>query len=157
MSDESNRRRHTDRNRNAVKHKYDKQLVMSNLNTNNNQVNTVLFTATYPCVIMGLIVDGVSIGSTAALEFYGWVIVLVEQGDTLNNMSLGNGTTMYSPEQSVMCFGSGITNVNWGNQHHKKTKTGRKLRAGDQIVFTVASTTAVQMDHMYSVQFFLKI
>lgn len=149
-------RRRNNPRRPVVKHKFDKQLINIQVTTNASQSNTTLITMTYPCVIMGLIVNGTSSTVVAAVNIpYNWVVTCLEQGDTTNNIAF-NGT-MYAPEQNVMAYGSGLDNTGSSDHHYIKTKTGRKMRAGDSLVFSVASLTANAMSHNYTVQFFTKV
>lgn len=137
-----------------VKHKFDKQLININVATNNNQNNTLLYTATYPSVIMGVVVVGTSLGIAGGVNFQ-WFLVVVEQGETPFVVAWSG--SCYNPEQQVLCFGAGYSDSSAPNQFYVKTKTGRKLRAGDTVYFITASNTAVALSHTYNVQFFLKI
>ena len=104
------------------------------------QVSTTLLTAATACTMVGLrwnmasFKDGGTGGNIGNFE---WAIVLVEDGNTLNNASVGNGGSFYDPEQNVLAFGVApnlastegvVPNPIVGN-----TKTMRKLRIGDSI------------------------
>jgi len=141
-----------------VKHRYDKQLININQTTTNAIANTTVFAAaTYPAVVMGLVISGTSSSITAALTpAFQWFLVIVEQGTTVSAPAFGGGA--YAPEQCVMAFGAGVLQPGMGNQFFVKTKTGRKIRTGDTIVFIVQSNVAgAAVNHTYLVQFFLKV
>jgi len=141
-----------------IKHKFDKQVINVQATTTNAVTNTVIFpAATYPCVVMGIVISGSSQSLSAALiGAFQWLLVVVEQG-TVVSVPAFNGTS-YSPEQQVMCFGTGVVSVGAMMQFQTKTKTGRKLRTGDTLQFILQSNTAgLAVAHSYTIQFFLKI
>lgn len=141
-----------------VKHRFDKQLININQTSTNAVINTTIFAAaTYPAVVMGLVISGCSSCITAALApFFQWFLVIVEQGTTVSVPAFGGSA--YAPEQQVMAFGAGVLQPGMGCQFFVKTKTGRKIRTGDTIVFIVQSNIAgAAVNHCYNVQFFLKV
>lgn len=137
------------------KHKFDKQLINVNTTTTASTQNTSIFTATYPCVIMGLLVSGCSLTLLNAAVTFQWFVLIVEQG-TAPSAPAFSGSA-YAPEQQVMAFGSGVADAGGIPQFIVKTKTGRKMRVGDQLYFIVTSLTANLISHCYTIQFFLKI
>lgn len=136
-------------------YKFDKQLINVNGGVNNNQVNTSLFTATYPCVVMGLIVHGGTNTLAAALQGFQWFVHVVEQGTAVPTIAYGG--SCFQPEQNVLAFGSGMIATSGNYFTQIKTKTGRKLRAGDQLYWSIASNVAQTANYMFNIQFFLKI
>jgi hypothetical protein len=92
---------------------------------------------------------------------YTWAIVKVTDGDSPNNMSLSNGSSLYTPEQNVLAFGHGwvgATNSAGPIIHDfmGNTKTMRKLMDGDQLVFIATATQAAAANLNATVQFFCK-
>lgn len=136
-------------------YKFDKQLINVGATVNNSQSNTSLFSATYPCVLMGLIVEGGSVTVAAAAQTITWYVHVVEQG--VNIPVIAYGGSAFQPEQQVMCFGTAMIVNNVGAYFSKKTKTGRKMKAGDQLYFSFASNVAQTANYDFTIQFFLKI
>lgn len=139
-------------------YRFDKRVYNVSVSTTGTTQNDVTITTiTYPCVIMGIIITGGSLVQPA--ETVGgniqWVFILVEDGDPNNTIGF-NGQT-YNPEQSTMCFGCGFATTTTPYQCYHKTKTGRKLRQGDEIHFIVRNNSIADVDHTYTIQFFLKI
>lgn len=73
-----------------------------------------------------------------------WAIVLVREGGAVGNIAIAGSQSMYDPEQNVLAFGtsdiSGLGTPGMGREHVEgTTKTMRKLRAGDNLHFTIRS------------------
>lgn len=152
------------------KRSVDKQILSISASFTNTQAATTLYTATYPCTVMGLRING-SVQSapdtTASPDAIGLACIVLKQGFTNpNNMALGNGNTFYSPESDVIWFKSGISDtfVNTGDgafvaslNFEGAPKTMRKLEAGDRLLFIYNGSTADTKVLQGSVQFFLKV
>lgn len=152
---DSNSKKHNNGNYVKKTYKFDKQLINVNGIVNNNQVNTSMYTCSYPCVIMGLIIHGGTNTLAALVQGFQWFIHVVEQGTAVPTIAYGGAA--FAPEQNVMAFGSGMVATSGNYFTQVKTKTGRKLRAGDQLYFSMASNVAQAMNYMFDIQFFLKI
>lgn len=138
------------------KHKFDKQLINVNTTTNaNTAAPIILFTATYPCVVMGMVISGCATTNAAGVNSLEWFVVLVEQGTTVSAPAFSGSA--YAPEQQVMAFGAGLSQSGSMTQFHVKTKTGRKMRAGDTLNWVCSSLVAGVVEYCFIVQFFLKI
>ena len=125
----------------STKRPIDKTLVfITDDNIALTQVSTTLLTAATACTMVGLrwnmssFKDGGTAGNIANFE---WAIILVEDGNTLNTASVGNGGSFYDPEQNVLAFGVAPNNNSTEGTLPTKidgnTKTMRKLRIGDSI------------------------
>lgn len=149
------RRRNNPRPR--PKHRFDKQLIVINQATNNSTATTVVYpAAVFPSVCMGVVVSGASSTTAGANVPFTWALVVVPQGTAISAISSANLTSLYTPETFVMAFGAGTLESGAIQPFLMKTKTGRKINAGDTIQFTVTSSTANACQHTYCVQFFLK-
>lgn len=139
----------------------DKDLIsVSKSPLSTTQLSTVLKTATYPCTITGLRWDLDAVAITTAVDFVTWAIVVVHDGDSANTMSATDGASFYQPEQDVLAFGellvSGNAQGNPINGAHGNTKTMRKLKAGDQLVFIAVGTVVSGASLGGIIQFFCK-
>ena len=124
------------------------------------QVTTTLLTATFPCTIVGLrwdlsfIVDG----GTAPGQYAG-CIVIIRDGITASQMALGDGATLYAPEQDVMSYFSGVNqqiDIGSGAHYNGSTKTMRKLMGGDKLVFIAKGQATNTTTIAGTIQFFCK-
>ncbi len=122
------------------------------------QQSTVLLTVTFPCTIQGLRWNMAIIqdAGTGNCEFH-WAIVVLRDGLTLPVMSVGDGATLYQPEQDVLVYGVGIIDNNTASYPFAgSTKTMRKLMGGDRLVF-IAKGVATNFSRIRGViQFFCK-
>ncbi len=128
---------------------------------NATQQNTTLVTATFPCTIVGLRWNiGVCTDAGAAPAALSWAIVKVQQGETTNNLSLGDATTLYAPEQNVMVWGTGVfSTFAAGNDQSifsGETKTMRKMMGGDLLRFIVKGVATNTCKVQGTIQFFCK-
>ncbi len=127
---------------------------------NATQVATVLTTATFPCTIVGLRWDmTVAAAAGSGFSSFSWAIIILRDGVTVSQMSIGDGATLYAPEQDVMAFGRGlVTSQTLGmlSKYQGATKTMRKLMGGDklQFIFKGEATTTSTVEGV--IQFFCK-
>lgn len=140
-----------------IKHRFDKQLMLVNTTTNNSTTTTTLYpAAVFPSVVMGVVICGSVTTLVNVSTTFVWCLVVVPQGTAVSALSTADGATIYSPETFVMAFGAGTVSSSGPVELHTKTKTGRKINAGDLIRFTMSSTTANIVTWCVAVQFFLK-
>lgn len=135
-----------------------KQLIVISKTAVSAQVTTTLITATFPCTITGLrwVVSAAADAGTAFSQM-SWAIVKVTDGNTPNTLSGTDGATFYAPEQDVLAFGKSIImpgNVVHPHNDSGSTKTMRKLQAGDQVFFLVASEATNTIEVQGVIQFF---
>ncbi len=137
----------------------DKNLKAINKALATSQLTTNLFTATFPCTITGLRWD-LDIQSTdVALKEVSWAMVIVKDGDTVSTMTLGDGSTFYSPEQNCLAFGTADLAASSESGNNRawsgSTKTMRKLMGGDELKFIIDSSAGT-CSVLGVVQFFCK-
>ncbi len=146
----------------APKRPVDKNLVIvSQTGLDGTQQATILTTVTFPCTIVGLRWDISS--ATAAgtnIASLGWAIVKVSQGDTVNTLATGDGSTLYAPEQNVMTWGVGLNipedTIGHGLVWIGETKTMRKMMGGDTLQFIARGEATNTQEIRGCVQFFCK-
>ncbi len=88
-----------------------------------------------------------------------WCIVVVPQGTQASTMSTTNAATFYSPEQNVLTFGSATSLTAVGAQNvmfEGATKSMRKLKVGDTVVFLAVAQATNTWSASGVVQFFIK-
>jgi len=122
-----------------------------------------LFTSTFPCTVTGLRWD---LGSPAtpetpqtAFSNIQWVIVLVKEGNTANDISFSAAiNTLYNPEQNVLASGYGLMGDPFKPSWHGTTKTMRKMQTGDSLVIVFAPGTTPSANAFFGgiIQFFCK-
>lgn len=143
----------------------DKKLVNVQLvGITNTQSTTVLSIATFPCTIIGLRWEGAYLLlEDGGFTQFAWAIIVLREGIAPNNLSLGNGTTLYEPEQDVLVYGRSLLHIDAAAAEHTtyplsgSTKTMRKLQGGDQLVFIVrADNSTYTFNISMAVQFFCK-
>lgn len=147
-----------------AKRPIDKQLI--NVSVTNlvgaKQDVTLYSAATFPGTITGLrwSLSVVRSGGTAStFGQFAWAIVVVPSGTTISTMSLTAAASLYEPEQNVLAFGKGCSWNNAGTDiamYEGSTKSMRKLKAGDALVFTTFGTATERHDLSGCVQFFYK-
>lgn len=123
---------------------------------------TLYDSATFPGTITGLRWELSAVRSGGTATTFGhlaWAIVVVPAGTTISTMTLASAGSLYDPEQMVLAFGRGCTwdaaqgvVLNWEGS----TKSMRKLKTGDKLVFTVFGTATERHDLTGTVQFFYK-
>jgi len=140
----------------------DKQIIVVNLaNVDATQLNTAIFTSTFPGTITGIRWDLAfdQAGGTGRC-FYTWAIVLLKDGQALDTLTTTNGDELYQPEQNCLVFGHGIiqNGINLGqtNQVAGSTKTMRKVMIGDNLAFLIKGATTNTVSVLGAVQFFIK-
>ena len=127
------------------------------------QLNTILKTVTFPVTVTGMRWEfSVHTGSSDVPGFIHWAIVKVQEGDTANNLSTSDASTLYAPEENVLAFGtaalepraspSGPSTREWSGS----TKTMRKLKAGDTLQWIAICNEADLATFRGVVQFFSK-
>ncbi len=136
---------------------------MVNLQTvSTTQRTTTLKTTTFPCTVVGV---RWSIGFRGNITTAGdvfWIIVVVPDGEAVNAIATSDGADMYTPEQNVIAFGTvAIADADQASGPSAQsiegtTKTMRKLKSGDQLMFSAISTSANDSLVQGTVQFFCK-
>ncbi len=122
------------------------------------QVSSVLYTATFPATITGLrwSLSFLQDAGTAEGEIY-WALIVVRDGLSASTIATSDTAAFYEPEQDVLAFGVTMYDNNTESKIMEgATKTMRKLKGGDQLVFIskgVATDTAAVRG---VVQFFAK-
>ncbi len=123
-----------------------------------SQVNTDLFTTTFPCTIVGLrwhitMLQDAGTGAT----FLNWAIIILRDGLTADTLSTSDGSTLYNPEQDVMTFGvMQIDNNTTTVSNVGETKTMRKMQGGDKLVWLGIGVATNTCTVRGTVQFFCK-
>ena len=127
---------------------------------NATQVSTTLLTATFPCTVVGLRWDLsflVDVGTSPGQ--YAVVIVILREGITASALALGDGATLYAPEQDVMAYFSGVNqqvDIGSGKYYNGSTKIMRKLMGGDKLVFLIKGQATFTTICTGTIQFFCK-
>jgi len=141
----------------------DKELKLVTLtNVGTTQRTTTLKTTTFPCTIAGLRWNIAFENKNAgASEFIYWAIVIVHDGQAVSAPATSDAGDFYTPEQNVLAFGiiaaddfdsgGNITRIVEG-----QSKTMRKLRQGDLVMFTTLGITGTAGTIRAIVQFFCK-
>ncbi len=123
------------------------------------QLTTSLKVTTFPCTIVGLrwTISCAQNAGTGDTQLF-WAIIIVPDGDSVNAFGTGDSNTFYAPEQNVLTYGITVSSAvdNMPVQFEGSTKTMRKLKAGDVVLFaTIAQATDTWMLQGV-VQFFCK-
>ncbi len=137
----------------------DKAIVFINKNAiDATQVSTVLFTATFPCTVVGLRWN-INASQDAGTAFCAgaWCIIIAREGITVNTIARTDGATLFAPEQDVLTWGQwGIDNNTQTKDDIGSTKTMRKLMGGDRLIW-IGKGVATETTHINGVvQFFCK-
>ena len=131
-----------------------------------SQVQTILLpAATGACTITGIRWQGnvVGDGGGAGIDHvFAWALVLVRDGDTANTLDpTTDGGDLYLPEQDVLVWGIGNNQSMAGtvtgsgpDQFIGTTKTMRKLRQGDRIVWIGIGTVTETVTMHFVIQLF---
>jgi len=122
------------------------------------QVSTQLFLASFPGTMVGLRWDLVFNCVGAADTNAVWAVVILRENTVLGNLSLTDGSDLYTPEQNVIVWGAyGATaGAQTGQREVGETKSMRKLQGGDQLVFIMLGTAVNATDVVGGIQFFIK-
>ena len=141
------------------KHNFDKKL--TNISTNTGVVSTtaLLYTATYPCVVIGIVINGtVSTIYTSSIVAYQWFFIIIRKGQGIPSINFNTyPSSSIAPEEHVMVFGSGVVTPDILSPCNCKTKTSRKLMSGDTIRFLISTQVSPQtVAFSFTIQFFLR-
>lgn len=118
--------------------------------------------AAFPGTITGIrwSLTVVRTGGTAnTFGHFKWAIVVVPAGTTISTINMASAGSMYDPEQMVLAYGAGCTQSATGDSpilFEGSTKSMRKLKAGDKLVFTSFGTATERHDIAGTIQFFYK-
>ncbi len=138
----------------------DKELIaITKVNVANTQVETVLKTVTFPGTVVGLrwALAGIQDAGTGAPSFLQWCVVVVQDGNAASTMVTTDAADMYTPEQDVLAFGNGLTKVGIeGVTWEGTTKTMRKMKQGDQLLFIAVAEVTHTWELRGTIQFFFK-
>jgi len=136
----------------------DKVLISIGMVGNATPNATTVITATYPATMVGLRWDlNVAQSSGSGFATFAWAIVFLRDGETLDTIAFGDGSTTYKPEQNVLTFGAGqIDDNKWDRHYSGTTKTMRKLMVGDEIQFVFQGVATNEVVMFGIVQAFLK-
>lgn len=89
-----------------------------------------------------------------------WLVIVLREGTSLPTVSGSDGSTLMAPEQQVLAFGAWGCGAGTQWTSEGGSKTMRKLRAGDKLVFvlkTDAATGGATVDYFIgNIQFFIK-
>lgn len=147
-----------------VKRSVDKKLIAVDIPMNVGGIGTsTLKTTTFPCTITGLRWSLSAQASSVLTGAVYWAIVMVQDGETPNNLNVANTSNYYMPEQAVLAFGAGHvvgTTATAGPEvalWEGSTKAMRKMKQGDQLFFITFGSTAATAQCTGIIQFFCKI
>lgn len=120
---------------------------------------TLLKTITYPGTVVGLRWS-LACKRSAGVAFSRlyWAIVVVHDGNGVNNLGIGDAGDFYTPEQDVLAFGAACatTTAEPAITFNDSTRTMRKLKQGDQLFLAVLGAGVDWWEMNGVVQFFLK-
>lgn len=144
----------------------DKKLVIINLGNIVAAQQTVYLiqTAAFPGTITGIRWNLTLSRTTFGAGTYSacnWVIVVVPAGTAISTTQIGAGSSLYDPEQNVLAFGcyASIQSAYVSNcQKHFEgsTKSMRKLKNGDNLLFAIAGTAIESHAIFGTIQWFYK-
>ena len=133
------------------------------------QQETALITATTACTVVGLrwsIMFEGDAGTETNPHDYVWGIILVLDGDSVNNAAQADAGAFFEPEQNLLVFGVGSSRMDasgstsqvaeQNNRWDGHTKTMRKLRIGDRLLFFVKGIATETVRCRGVVQLFCK-
>ena len=149
-----------------TKHNFDKKLshVSGNIAAASPivPVNTLLYTSSFPCVVVGIVVNGTVTTVTAGeISIYMWFLMVVREGEVVPtpNFTIPANPAI-APEEHVMVFGVGAVSPGTLAPCECKTKTSRKLMSGDRLYFIIANGNlpppATSITYAFTIQFFLR-
>ncbi len=143
----------------TTKRPIDKNLIfISQSGTDATQETTTLFTATFPCTVVGLrwSITMSQDGGTGLCN-HQWAIVIVREGLTIPTLATSDAATFYKPEADVLTFGTGTVENNQTVSHFEgSTKSMRKFQGGDRLFFIVVGIASETTATKGIVQFFCK-
>lgn len=151
-------------NRRQAKRPIDKSII--NVEIGNlvaaQQAVVISAAATFPGTVTGLRWDLTAVrsgGTAATISRFNWVIVHLPAGPNASTVNMTSAGTVYTPEQNVLAFGSGLSWANTGEtpiRFEGSTKGMRKLKVGDAVHFLAFGTATERHDISGIVQFFYK-
>ena len=140
----------------------DKALISINIDgLTATENNTTLLTPPTACTVVGLRWDMTLLkngGSSGNAGNLAWAIVLVQDGEVAGELSLSAGSDYYTPEQNYLAFGV-APQLSEGTQPQHisgNTKTMRKMRIGDTIIFVAKGQATETSSIRGVVQLFCK-
>ncbi len=119
---------------------------------------TVIFTATFPCTMVGLRWNLAMYQNTGTgTAVVNWAIVIVREGFTIPTLTVSDAGTFYSPESDCLVFGvATIYNNTQTKDFNGDTKTMRKMQGGDRLVFIARGIASETHSVRGIIQFFCK-
>ncbi len=142
-----------------TKRPIDKQLkTVFHSATDATQEEVVLFTATFPCTVVGLrwSINQTQDGGTGKMQAW-WAIVIVRDGESAGTLGTAVGDDTYTPEQNCLVFGASLINNNTDTSRNVgSTKTMRKFMGGDRLIFIVRGIATETTMSQGVIQFFCK-
>ena len=123
---------------------------------------TVLFTASTACTIVGLRWSLSFSGNSTAQVVGHWAVIVVYDGYAANSLTTTDGSNFYEPEQNVLTFGcvtladtDGAIPGPASHVSEGHTKTMRKMKVGDTLrLLSVANANTLNVKGV--IQFFCK-
>ena len=142
-----------------AKRPVDKLIRFYSQNMDNSQDNVVLFTATFPCTLMGLRVTLSPEAIVASAGYGAFVVAVVQDGTSPGTIDLTNGNSLYEPEQNVLTCGPVNTwmgsSTGSGWVYEEVVKTKRKMKVGDALVLSTLGTSATATPLRATITFFV--
>ncbi len=138
----------------------DKQMIIVKKTLAAAQLNSTLFTATFPCTIVGLRWN-ISIQSAHdASDNIVWCVQIVKEGVTTPTLATSDAATFVTPEANVMTYGvhelGDVANGQMEITDEGHTKSMRKMQGGDKLIFSAKCAQAGNVALLGVVQFFCK-
>lgn len=136
----------------------DKQIInVTKSGLTNTQQFTNLYTCTYPCTVTGLRWDVNLYLQAGVAASCAWAIQVVKQGNSMNNISNSDGSSLLVPESNILVWGKNVLTGVLNVAHEVgDTKSMRKLQAGDVLQFCCVGETGTTTEVFGSIQYFLK-
>lgn len=123
------------------------------------QLNETLFTATFPCTIVGIRWNISILNAHAQIDKLAWALVVIRQGDTAGTLSLGDDTNLYTPEVNCLTYGVyelAANTIAIGKDIEGSTKTMRKMMGGDILALVINGDVNASTEMTAVIQFFCK-
>lgn len=124
------------------------------------QSQTNLFQVTYPCKITGLRWNLTISNIDDFRQIAAWLIIVLREGDTVNSISLSEGSQLYQPQENVIAYGLTFVDQRSRSNHSTKwkdsTKATRQLQSGDTLFMINVSDRAEELDLIGAIQFFVE-
>ena len=145
-----------------MKGNLDRKLIsFSNINGASHEFPQILYIASFPCYVTGILVDGtVTTTYTTNIVNYQWYLAVVDEGQNLFTPIFNSAPALQSsfqPEENVLCFGAGSIVPNTSNSCVCRGEVSKKLMTGDSIQFTIiAELNTDRFGFSFVVQFYLR-